>query len=114
MVKGADCKSAMRRFESARRLHLLPESCDAVRCDVSIASGGVAERLDAGDLKSSVRKDVQVRILPPLPWLFREPTAGDLRIGTVGRSSMGSRVRSRRSFPTEPLHSFVVTPGRAS
>ena len=39
-----------------------------------------------GDLKSSVRKDVQVRVLPPLPWLFREPTASDHAVDAVGRA----------------------------
>jgi hypothetical protein len=38
------------------------------------------------DLKSSVRKDVQVRILPPLPWIFREPAAIDRAVDVAGRA----------------------------
>ena len=32
-----------------------------------VRDAGVAELVDAGDLKSSSRKGVQVRILPPAP-----------------------------------------------
>src|SRR5262249_33290381 len=59
----------MQRFESARRLHFFfPYEF----------SRGRGETADAEDLKSSVRKDVQVRILPPLP------TSSDSRVGLDG------------------------------
>ena len=38
--------------------------------------GGVAKLATAGDLKSSVRKDLQVRLLPPLPSAPIQPPAG--------------------------------------
>lgn len=39
---------------------------------------------NAEGLKPSVRKDLQVRILPPLPWLFREPDAAERALDVAG------------------------------
>ena len=46
----------------------------------------MVERANTEDLKSSVRKDLQVRILPPLPWLFRESDAAARALDLTART----------------------------
>ena len=51
-----------------------------------MARGGVTKLAAVEDLKSSVRKDVQVRILPPPPWLVRESDPDERKREAVWRA----------------------------
>jgi hypothetical protein len=51
----------------------MSESLDIVVRPRGASDGGVAERADAEALKASVRKDVQVQVLPPLPTVVPGP-----------------------------------------
>lgn len=61
----------MRRFESGRRLFFVLENRGQLEAARAVC-GAVAEREDAGDLKSPVREDVWVRIPPALLFVTRQ------------------------------------------
>lgn len=50
--------------------------CALMSHSLILYRGGVAKLATAEDLKSSVRKDLQVRLLPPLPSAPIQPPAG--------------------------------------
>ena len=80
VVKGEVCKTSIRRFDPARRLHFpdrfrrpRPHGAHAATAGRYASwQAGVAELADAADLNSAARKGVWVRTPPPAPHFTHE------------------------------------------